>query len=103
MGDRWVSTPTYTKVQDGEKLVVEARAHGLDARGRQIEIVPEWKAGDPALVTITPEMGKQVLLTILKEGQTDVTVSFQGVARKLTVKARRQNEVLVVEITGQTE
>jgi hypothetical protein len=103
MGDRWVSTPTYTKVQDGEKLIVEARAQGLDIHGRQIEIVPEWKAGNTAMVTITPEQGKQVLLTILKEGQSEVTVAFKGVSRKLSVKARRQKEVLVVEITGQVE
>lgn len=103
MGDRWVSTPTYTKVQDGEKLIVEARALGLDIRGRQIEIVPEWKAGNPAMVTITPEQGKQVMLTILKEGQSEVTVAYKDVSRKLSVKARRQKEVLVVEITGQVE
>lgn len=103
MGDRWVSTPTYTKVQDGEKLSVEIRAQGLDIRGRQIEIVPEWKAGNPAMVTIAPEKGKQVMLTILKEGQSEVTVAFKGVSRKLSVKARRQKEVLVVEITGQVE
>jgi hypothetical protein len=103
MGDRWVSTPTYTKVQDGEKLIVEARANGFDIRGRQIQIVPAWKAENPAMVTITPEKGKQVMLTILKEGQSDVTVVFKNISRKLSIKARRQKEALVVEITGQVE
>lgn len=103
LGDSWVSAPTYTKVQDGEKLIVDARAHGFDIRGRKIEIVPEWKAENPSMVTITPEKGKQVILTILKEGQSDVTVAYKSVSRKLSVKARRQKEALVVEITGQAE
>ena len=101
MGDRWVTPPTYTRVQEGKELVVEARAHGLDALGNKVDINPQWKAGDPAMITISPDKGPQVKFTILKEGQSDITVASGEVSRKLAIKAQKLDEALSVEITQQ--
>jgi FKBP-type peptidyl-prolyl cis-trans isomerase FklB len=55
MGDRWVSPPTYTGVrQEGKEYAVEARAEGLDAKGRPMRISPEWIPSDPGMVTVSP-------------------------------------------------
>jgi hypothetical protein len=99
MGDRWVSPQTYTKVQDGEKLIVEARAQAVDKWGRQVEIVPEWKAEDPSMVTVSPEKERQVAFTIHKEGRSSVLVEAGDISKRLTLMARRHKGVLLVEIT----
>jgi hypothetical protein len=39
MGDRWVSLPTFTTTRHpGKQLTVDARAVGLDDRGRQMDV-----------------------------------------------------------------
>ena len=42
MGDRWFSAPTFTTVQDTNRVNVEVRAVGRDASGRKAQIAPEW-------------------------------------------------------------
>jgi FKBP-type peptidyl-prolyl cis-trans isomerase FklB len=87
--------------EDGKELIVEARAHGLDARGSKVDISPEWKAGDPAMITISPDKGPQVKFTILKEGQSDITVVSGKISRKMAVKAEKREGALSVDITPQ--
>jgi hypothetical protein len=100
MGEKWVSPPTYVKVQDGQKpLTVPARAMGLDAKGGQVNINPTWKAGNTELVQVSPSQGNAVEITILKEGQSDLTVTSGRVSKKLTVKAVRQHGGLRVDIS----
>jgi hypothetical protein len=40
-----------------------------------------------------------VEITVLQEGQTDLTVAYGKVSKKLTVKSTRQSGVLRVDIT----
>ena len=103
MGERWVSPPTYAAVKEGNEVTVEAMAEGLDAQGNRIDISPEWKAGDPAMITISPDKGSKVNLTMLKDGQSEITVAFGGVSKKLEVKARHQDNAMRVEITQPQE
>jgi hypothetical protein len=51
------------------------------------------------MVQVSPARGQQVQITVLKEGQTDLTVVHEEISKKLTVKSVRQNGVLRVDIT----
>ncbi len=97
MGEVW--TPTIKGVQLGEKFSVEAKAVGLDAQGKQVEINPAWKPDNPAMVSISPGQGPKVKLTVRKAGRSEVLVTSGGISRKLSIKARRQDEALEVEIS----
>jgi hypothetical protein len=99
MGEQWVSPPDYVRVQEGKKpLAVPAKAMGLDAQGKPVTISPTWKPGDAGLVKVSPAQGAKVEITVLKEGQSDLTVTSGGVSKKLNVKAVRQGESLRVNI-----
>src|SRR5919201_5666303 len=41
-GPRWVSTPTFTSVQGGEQLTVEAKSQSVGADGNVMDISAEW-------------------------------------------------------------
>ncbi len=101
MGDLWVSPPTYTRLQDGKELIVEARVEVLDANGRRTNVSPEWKPEDPDMVTVSPNQGKEVKITVKRAGQTSLEVASRGVTKKLSIKATAMYEgkVLQVEIT----
>ena len=98
MGDRWISPPTYYNVEEGKEITVEAAAKGLDAQGKLIDINAAWEAGDPAMMTISPDKGPKVKLTIRKSGRTNLTVTAGGVSRKLPVKAWYKDKAMNVEI-----
>lgn len=100
MGERWVSPLTYTRVQEGKKpLIVEAKAEGLDAEGNPVQVNPTWKPGNPDLFQVSPAQGGIVKLTILKEGQSNLTVTFGGISKKFTVQAGRQFGAMRVDIS----
>jgi len=101
MGERWVSPPTYTGVQDGKNLTVEARAHGRDAKGKAMNISPEWIPADPEMVTVTPGQGNQVKITVLRAGESRLEIASQGVSKKLLIKAEYQNSALVGSFTSE--
>jgi hypothetical protein len=99
MGDRWVSPSTHYAVKEGAKVVVEVRAHGLDGQGRQVDISPVWEAEDPAMMTISPDKGSKVELTITRPGKSELRVAFGGITKRLPVRAWHQDNAMHVEIT----
>ncbi len=94
MGDRWVSPPTYTASQSGKTSTIEARVEGLD-KG----ISPTWTPSDPKMVTVSPQQGQQVTITVLRAGQSNLKVASQGVSKTLSIKAEYQNDDMQVEIS----
>ena len=99
MGERWVSPPTYTAVQDGKEITVEASVQGLDAKGKPIDISPEWIPEDPKMVAVSPAKGRQVKITVRRTGQSGLKVAAQGFSRKLVVKATHLEGAIQVEIS----
>lgn len=100
MGDRWVSPPTYTStVQAGQEITVEARARGIDARGKTININPKWTPADPEMVAVSPKQGRQVKITVRGAGKSSLEVSSQGFSMKLSIKATYKNNLIQVEIS----
>ena len=54
-GERWLSPPTFTSAAQGGTVgTVDARVKGVDDKGRPVDIVPEWTATNPEMVTVTP-------------------------------------------------
>lgn len=100
MGDRWVSPARFAASSGADTAVVEVRLQGVDARGaRRSADGATWVADDPEIVTVSPEKGGDVTLTILTEGETRVRVEAGRVSKVLTVKARQDQDILRVEIT----
>lgn len=99
MGERWVSPPTYTCVQAGKSCTVEARAQGLDAKGKPFAISPEWIPEDPDMVTVSPRQGYAVKITVQRAGQTSLKVSSEGVSKELAIKAAYKGDTIQVEIS----
>jgi hypothetical protein len=87
MGDRWVSPPSYTRIGEGSECTVEARAYGLEAKRRPMNISPKWIPADPDMLTVTPSQGNEVKIIVKRAGQTSLDVVSQGVRKTLSVKA----------------
>lgn len=66
---------------------VEARVEGVNAAGKPVKISAEWSASDPGMVTISPSKGEDVKITVHKEGESKIKVSYQGLTKELTVRA----------------
>ncbi len=99
MGDRWVSPPTYTRVQSGDALVVEARAETQNTSGQKGAASPTWASGNTAVLKVSPSTGRDVLLTVVGEGRTDLTLNEGDVSKALSVEVVRQEGVLRVDIS----
>lgn len=67
--------------------------------GKPASIAPKWTATDPEMVTVTPNQGKAVTITVLRPGESRLEVSSDGVSKQLTVKAEYKGEALQVEIS----
>ena len=98
MGERWVSPSTHSAFQVGKSVTVDARASGVDARGRPAKISARWIAADPETVTVTPGEGNEVKITIHRAGESLVQVTSHGLTKTLVVKAVQQDQVMRVEI-----
>jgi FKBP-type peptidyl-prolyl cis-trans isomerase FklB len=99
MGDLWLSSATYFGAA-GETITLEARAHGLDTKGKQIVISPTWTPADPDMVEVSPDQGNAVRITVKRAGQSSLQVALQGAFRELSIKAAHQDNVMRVEISG---
>jgi FKBP-type peptidyl-prolyl cis-trans isomerase len=98
MGERWVSPPKYNRAGTAERVAVEARAAGVDAMGRPKNITPTWTSADREIVTVTPNAGSAVTITVHRAGETSLRVSADGISKELAIKAVSQNNVMQVEI-----
>jgi len=86
MGDRWVSPAIFTTTGTGGLVSVPARASGVDAEGRSFKS-PTWWPAEPDMVAVTPGQGAQVEITVLRPGESRLTVGEHGATRILMVKA----------------
>lgn len=100
MGDRWLSSPTYTSaLQVGKQAIVEARAKGRDARGKAMAISPEWIAAGPDMVAVSPGQGSVVTIIVKRIGQSRLKVVSQGVTKELRIKGMERSNGMQVQIS----
>jgi hypothetical protein len=100
LGDRWISPPTYTSsLQEGKEITVEARVHGVDAKGNTMNIKPGWTPSDPEMVTVTPGEGSEVEITVKRVGKSTLKVAAPGVSKELSIKATEAENAIHVEFS----
>lgn len=100
MGERWVSPPTYTGVrQEGKEYILDARAHGIDAKRRRIPISPEWIPSDPEMVVVSPAQGDAVTITVKRAGESRLRVAAHGFSKELLIKAMNEGNAIEVVIS----
>ena len=97
LGDRWISPP-YLRVGEGEQVTVEARAYLLDAAGRPTTIAPAWRVSDPGMVTISPDTGNEVQITVRRAGESRLDITGPAIAKGLIIRAAYPYGVIQVEI-----
>jgi len=99
-GERWVPPP-YGPITYSGTYTLEARTYYIDSDGRQVGIDAEWIPTNPKLVTVTPDMGDQVVITIQDVGETSLHVKTpQGTSKTLSIRATLQNDnIRLVEIS----
>ena len=99
-GERWLSPPTFTSAAQGGTVgTVEARVKGIDDKGRRVDIVPEWTATHPEMVTVTPGEGDAFRITVKRVGESRLKVASQGISKELRVKATYLGQAIQVEVT----
>jgi hypothetical protein len=97
MGTRWVSPPTYVGKHEGDLFTVQARADGATA-GRAIRD-PTWSPAEPDMVAVTPDRGREVEISVLREGRSTLTVAEGDAGRTVTVNAVQRDGVWQVDIS----
>lgn len=98
LGSVWVAPAKFTDVQMGEKYVGNARAVSVDQWGNPAGLEARWQPSDPAMVTVSPDEGPSVEVTVLKAGQSELRVSVGHIFKKLTINAVNQGGAMSVEI-----
>jgi FKBP-type peptidyl-prolyl cis-trans isomerase FklB len=88
MGERWASPRIYNCVNAGTTCTVEARVEGFDAKGAPIKATPEWIPADPKIVTVTPDRGNVVKITVLQAGETSLKVTAGEFSKELFITAK---------------
>ena len=103
MGERWVSLPPYTRVQEpGKPLTVEARAARIVAKTRTaVAISPEWIPSDPDMVSVSPASGGAFNIMVKHAGESRLKVTAAGVSRELLIGANSGNDAMQVEIVSE--
>jgi FKBP-type peptidyl-prolyl cis-trans isomerase FklB len=93
----WSTASVYTGA--AAQNTVEIRAEGVDASGRPTRISPEWASSDPEIATVSPGKGDDVKVTVHKEGESNLKVTYQGVSKELVLKAQYAGKLLMFQIT----
>jgi hypothetical protein len=99
MGDRWVSPPTYTRVDEASGITIDVRVIGIDAQHKQRAIDAAWSVADPALATVSTVKATEARITVHKEGQSDLIVTSDNVSKKMVIKCAQQDGVWRVDIS----
>jgi uncharacterized protein (TIGR03437 family) len=98
-GGIWVSPPVLGPTnQGGLTFTLEVRADGFDAQGFRVAINPQWTPSDPGMVTVSPNHGNLVKITVNRAGDSTLAVTAQGISKTLSIKATSQGGILVVQI-----
>jgi FKBP-type peptidyl-prolyl cis-trans isomerase FklB len=77
---------------------VEIRAEGVSAAGKPTKINPEWTVSDSDMLTVSPSRGDDVKVTVHREGEGRLKVTYQGLSKELVINARYESKFLQFEI-----
>lgn len=97
MGTRWVSPARYVVSQSGPLVTLQARTQSADA-GEDVAGAA-WLASQPDMVALSPDHGREVEITVLREGQSELVVTRGDAVTKLAIKAAREAGIWRVELS----
>lgn len=63
------------------------------------KLSPTWVPSDPGMVSVSSHLGNAVKITVMRSGQSSLTVTYGGASTKLFIKAVYQNSAMQVEIS----
>ena len=93
----WVAPPIHSGYQEGA-FTVEAKVRARDAKGRPVEVNPEWSSGAPS-VQVSPSHGAAVKITVRAAGESNVTMTAMGFSKDLWISAVNQGKTIKVRIS----
>src|SRR5260370_16021936 len=96
----WVFGPNYGGATGQD--TVEARAEGIDAAGKPAKISPQWIPSDAEMVTVSPSQGDDVNIKVLRAGESELKVSYQGISQELAIRANYVGKFMLFEISRAT-
>lgn len=100
IGERWAMSAAYAAAQSGETLSLGARALGIDAQGTQMKVGAQWIPADPGMVTVWPaEDGNEVVITVVRAGESSLRVIAGTLSLDLNIKAARRGGIIRVELS----
>jgi len=83
-----------------EKTVsIDLKASGVDNNGNEVAINPSWTSDDPSMIKLSSNEGSQVTLTVIKEGESALEASSDGISKKLLISAFNRDGFFHVYIT----
>ncbi len=99
-GERWVSPSVFGPVTQGRStFTVEARARGIDVKGKLMDIILEWTPDNPDMVAVVPIQGNEVNITVKRAGESSLQVISREVSKTLSIKATYQENAIRVVIS----
>jgi hypothetical protein len=79
---------------------VHAQAMVVDSNLASMTISPDWTPSDPDMITVSPNPGDHVTILVKRAGESTLDVSWQGMAKRLVVRATSaRGKVVQVEIS----
>jgi hypothetical protein len=84
---------------EGRVVTVEARAQVLGVSGKLLDISPKWIPEDPDMVSVSPDRGNAVEITVLYPGKSSLKLECEGFTRKLSILAVDRGAAIQVEIS----
>jgi FKBP-type peptidyl-prolyl cis-trans isomerase FklB len=93
----WASGPSYAGATAQDTVETVARA--VDAKGQPVTESLQWIPSDPEMVTVSPNQGDHVKITVHKTGESQLKITARGFSKELVVKANSVGKFIVFEIT----
>jgi FKBP-type peptidyl-prolyl cis-trans isomerase FklB len=93
----WASGPSYAGAT--AQSTVETVARAIDSRGQPVTASLEWIPSDSEMVTVSPNRGDHVEITVHKVGESHLQIKAGGFSKELVVKAIAAGKFLVFQIT----
>jgi FKBP-type peptidyl-prolyl cis-trans isomerase FklB len=92
----WVTGSNYqgATAQD----TVEIRAEGVSATGKPVTINPEWTVSDPDMLTVSPNRGNDVSVTVHRPGEGRLKATYQGSSKEVVFNAKFVGKFLLFVI-----
>jgi FKBP-type peptidyl-prolyl cis-trans isomerase FklB len=96
----WADGPNFTSANAQD--TVETVARVLNSKGRLIRSSVEWIPSDAQMVTVSPDKGDHVKVTVHRSGESTLKISAPGFSRELTIRAVYSGQFITFQIAPES-